>query len=150
VAATLEDGKITTGGGSAATEISLALRDFASSVGGREQMAVEAFADAIEVIPKTLATNAGLDAIDMLIELKKAHKEGKKTYGVDIFAGKPGDMRSKNVVEPMRVGTQAIKSATETTVMILRIDDVIAAKGSSGGGSGGGAGGGMGGGMPEY
>ena len=150
VAATLEDGKITTGGGSAAIEISLALRDFASSVGGREQMAVEAFADAIEVIPKTLATNAGLDAIDMLIELKKAHKEGKKTYGVDIFAGKPGDMRSKNVVEPMRVGTQAIKSATETTVMILRIDDVIAAKGSSGGGSGGGAGGGMGGGMPEY
>jgi len=150
VAATLEDGKITTGGGSAATEISLALRDFASSVGGREQMAVEAFADAIEVIPKTLATNAGLDAIDMLIELKKAHKEGKKTYGVDIFEGKPGDMRSKNVVEPMRVGAQAIKSATETTVMILRIDDVIAAKGSSGGSGGGGAGGGMGGGMPEY
>jgi thermosome len=149
VAATLEDGKITTGGGSAATEISLALRDFASSVGGREQMAVEAFADAIEVIPKTLATNAGLDAIDMLIELKKAHKEGKKTYGVDIFEGKPSDMRSKNVVEPLRVGTQAIKSATETTVMILRIDDIIAAKGSSGG-SGGGGEGGMGGGMPEY
>jgi len=146
VAATLEDGKITTGGGSAATEISLALRDFASSVGGREQMAVEAFADAIEVIPKTLATNAGLDAIDMLIELKKAHKEGKKTYGVDIFEGKPGDMRSKNVVEPLRVGTQAIKSATETTVMILRIDDVIAAKGTSGGGGGGGGGSEM----PEY
>ncbi|HHH77938.1 MAG TPA: thermosome subunit [Thermoplasmatales archaeon] len=151
VAATLEDGKMTAGGGSAATEISLALRDYASSVGGREQMAVEAFADAIEVIPKSLATNAGLDAIDMLIELKKAHKEGKKYHGVDIFKGKPGDMKKMNVMEPMRVGMQAIRSATETAVMILRIDDVIASKGSSGGGGGGGMPGGMGGmgGMPE-
>ncbi|MEA2053920.1 MAG: thermosome subunit beta [Candidatus Thermoplasmatota archaeon] len=155
VAAALEDGKITAGGGSAATEVSLGLRDYANSVGGREQMAVESFADAIEVIPKALATNAGIDAIDMLIDLKKAHKEGNKYHGVDVFEGKPKDMRKLNVVEPLKVGLQAVKSATETTVMILRIDDVIAAKGGGGGGGmppgGGMPGGGMPGGeMPEY
>ncbi len=154
VSVTIEDGKMTAGGGSAATEISLGLRNYASSVGGREQMAVESFADAIDIIPKALATNAGIDAIDMLIELKKAHKEGKKYYGVNILKGKPGDMKKMNVMEPMRVGLQAIRSATETANMILRIDDVIAAKGGGGGGGmppggmGGMPPGGMGG-MPE-
>jgi len=136
IAATLEDGKMTAGGGSAATEIVLGLRDYASSVGGREQMAVHSFADALEIIPKALASNAGLDAIDMLIELKKAHKEGKKYHGVDISSGKPADMKKNHVMEPLRVGTQAIKSATETAVMVLRIDDVILSKGGGGGGGG--------------
>jgi len=138
-AITIEDGKIIYGGGAAATEIAFGLRDFASTIGGREQIAIEAFADAIEVIPRTLAENAGLDPIDTLIELRKEHKRGGKTAGVDVFTGKITDMKKNKVIEPIRVGTQAISSATDAAVMILRIDDVIAAK--SGGGRPGGPGG---------
>jgi len=138
-AITIEDGKIIYGGGAAATEIAFGLRDFASTIGGREQIAIEAFADAIEVIPRTLAENAGLDPIDTLIELRKEHKKGGKTAGVDVFTGKITDMKKNKVIEPIRVGTQAISSATDAAVMILRIDDVIAAK--SGGGRPGGPGG---------
>ncbi|MDI6887206.1 MAG: thermosome subunit beta [Candidatus Thermoplasmatota archaeon] len=127
VACALEDAKIITGAGAAATEIALALRDYASTVGGREQMAIESFADAIEVVPRTLAENAGMDPIDTLIELRKAHKEGKGTVGVNVLANKISDMKGI-VIEPIRVGRQAILSATDATVMILRIDDVIAAK----------------------
>ena len=146
-AVTIEDGKIIYGGGAAATEIAFGLRDFASTIGGREQIAIEAFADAIEVIPRTLAENAGLDPIDTLIELRKEHKRGGKTFGVDVFTGKITDMKKNKVIEPIRVGTQAISSATDAAVMILRIDDVIAAK-SGGGkpGAPGGAGGEEGGG----
>ncbi|KAA0004108.1 MAG: thermosome subunit [Thermoplasmata archaeon] len=144
IAVTLEDGKITVGGGSAAVEISLALQDYASNIGGREQMAIESFANAIEIVPKALATNAGMDAIDVLMELRKAHKEGKKYHGVDVLGGSTADMKKRNVIEPLRVGTQAIKSATEAAVMILRIDDVIAAreleKGKGAGAPGGGPG----------
>jgi len=128
IAVTLEDGKITVGGGSAAVEISLALQDYASNIGGREQMAIESFANAIEIVPKALATNAGMDAIDILMDLRKAHKEGKKYHGVDVLGGGIADMKERNVIEPLRVGTQAIKSATDAAVMILRIDDVIAAR----------------------
>jgi len=131
----IEDGKIATGGGSMATEISLRLRDYASSVGGREQMAIDAFADAIEVVPRTLAENAGLDPIDIVLELRKAHKSGKVHAGINVFTGKVTDMKKENVLEPVRVGTQAISSATEAATMILRIDDIIASK--SGGGPGG-------------
>ncbi|MGC8995801.1 MAG: thermosome subunit beta [Thermoplasmata archaeon] len=131
VAKALEDGKIVTGAGAAATEIAIRLRDYASSVGGREQLAIEKFADAIEIIPRTLAENAGLDPIDMIIQLRKAHKEGHKNYGINVFEGKIEDMFSKGVIEPIRVGQQAIDSATEASVMILRIDDVIASKGTS-------------------
>jgi len=138
-AITIEDGKIIYGGGAAATEIAFGLRDFASTIGGREQIAIEAFADAVEVIPRTLAENAGLDPIDTLIELRKEHKKGGKTAGVDVFTGKITDMKKNKVIEPIRVGTQAISSATDAAVMILRIDDVIAAK--SGGGRPGGPGG---------
>ncbi|MFQ6127395.1 MAG: thermosome subunit beta [Thermoplasmata archaeon] len=126
---TIEDGKMITGGGSAATEIALGLREFAASVGGREQIAIDAFADAMEVIPRTLAENAGMDPIDTLINLRKEHKKGKKTTGVNVFTGKLSDMRRGSVLEPIRVGTQAIQSATDAAVMILRIDDVIASKG---------------------
>src|SRR5437899_1120966 len=138
VAVAIEDSKVITGGGSSAMEIALALRDFASTVGGREQIAIEAFADAVEVIPRTLAENAGLDPIDILIELRQKHKKGNKTAGINVFSGKVSDMKKENVIEPIRVGSQAISSATDAAVMVLRIDDVIAAR--SGGGAGPGAG----------
>src|SRR3989440_209062 len=135
VAVAIEDGKVITGGGSSATEIALSLRDFAATVGGREQIAIEAFADAMEVIPRTLSENAGLDPIDILIELRKEHKKGNKHAGVNVFTGKVADMKKENVIEPIRVGSQAVSSATDAAVMVLRIDDVIAAR--SGGGAGG-------------
>jgi len=141
VAVAIEDGKVITGGGSSAMEIALALRDFASTVGGREQIAIEAFADAVEVIPRTLAENAGLDPIDILIELRQQHKKGNKSAGINVFSGKVSDMKKENVIEPIRVGSQAISSATDAAVMVLRIDDVIAAKSGGGGAPGGGKGG---------
>jgi len=141
VAVAIEDGKVITGGGSSAVEIALALRDHAATVGGREQIAIEAFADAIESIPRTLAENAGLDPIDILIELRKEHKKGNKHAGINVFTGKVSDMRKENVIEPIRVGGQAISSATDAAVMILRIDDVIASKAGGAPGGKGGAGG---------
>ncbi len=136
VSVAIEDGKVITGGGSSATEIALTLRDYASSVGGREQIAIEAFADAVEAIPRTLAENAGLDPIDILIELRKEHKKGNKYAGINVFSGKVSDMKKENVIEPIRVGSQAISSAADAAVMILRIDDVIAARAGEGGGKG--------------
>ncbi len=147
VGVALEDGKMTPGGGAAATEIAMALRDYAGTVGGREQMAIEAYANAFEVVPRTLAENAGLDEIDILLNLRRAHKKGDKNAGVNVFTGKIEDMVANHVIEPLRVGTQEIKASTEAAVMILRIDDVIAAKSFSppaGGGGGGGMPGGMG------
>jgi thermosome len=141
----LEDGILVSGGGSTATEIALRLREYAASVGGREQIAIDQFANAMEIIPVTLAENAGLDPIDILLELRKAHKDGKKHAGINVFTGKIVDMLHEKVIEPIRVGKQAINSATEAAVMILRIDDVIASKG--GGGKGPGGPGGMPGGM---
>ena len=152
VKAVLEDGKITVGGGAVAIAIALALRDFAPSVGGRRQMAVAAFANAVEVIPKTLSENAGLDPIDIMLELRREHKKGHKYAGVDVLGGKVTDMMKHNVIEPLRVTVHEIQTATETATMILRIDDVIAAKGgtpSPPGGPGGMPPGGMGG-MEEY
>ncbi len=128
VAVALEDGKVVAGGGAAEIEVSLKLRDWAPSLGGREQLAAEAFASSLEIIPKTLAENAGLDPIDILVELKKAHEEGKAYTGIDVENGKIVDMKENGVLEPLRVKTQAIESATEVAVMLLRIDDVIAAK----------------------
>ena len=141
VAVAIEDGKVITGGGSSAMEIALALRDHAATVGGREQLAIEAFADAVESIPRTLAENAGLDPIDILIELRKEHKKGNKHAGINVFTGKVSDMKKENVIEPIRVGGQAISSATDAAVMILRIDDVIASKAGGAPGGKGGAGG---------
>src|SRR5207302_1839460 len=138
-------GKVITGGGSSATEIALSLRDFAATIGGREQIAIEAFADAMEVIPRTLSENAGLDPIDILIELRKEHKKGNKHAGVNVFTGKVADMKKENVIEPIRVGSQAVSSATDAAVMVLRIDDVIAARSGGGAGGAGPKGGGEGG-----
>ncbi len=126
----IEDGMMVTGGGSTAMEIAMQLRDYAASVGGREQIAIEAYASAMESIPRTLAENAGLDPIDVLIEMRKQHKAGKKYAGLNPYSGKVEDMKKLNVIEPYRIGKQAINSATDAAIMILRIDDVIAAKGS--------------------
>jgi len=125
----LEDGKMTAGGGAAATAIAMALRDYAPSVGGREQMAIEAFANAIEIVPKTLSENAGLDPIDMMLEVRSAHKKGKKYSGINVLSGKVDDMLKNNVIEPLRVSMQEIEASSEAATMILRIDDVIASKG---------------------
>ncbi len=128
----IEDGKMTAGGGAAATSIAMALRDYAPSVGGREQMAIEAFANAIEIIPKTLSENAGLDPIDMMLEIRNAHKKGNKFSGVNVFTGKIEDMIKNNVIEPLRISKQEIEASSEAATMILRIDDVIASKGGGG------------------
>ena len=126
----IEDGLMVTGGGSTAMEIAMQLRDYAASVGGREQIAIEAYASAMEIIPSTLAENAGLDPIDIVIEMRKQHKANKKYAGLNPFTGKVEDMMKLNVIEPHRIGKQAINSATDAAVMILRIDDVIASKAS--------------------
>lgn len=128
ISAAIEDGKIVAGGGAPEIEVAKGLRDFAESVGGREALAVNAFADAIEIIPRTLSENAGLDPIDILVQLRSSHekKDGKNT-GIDVISGKVQNTLEKGIVEPLRVKTQAIKSASEVTEMILRIDDVIAA-----------------------
>ena len=126
-----EDGAVLTGGGSVLAALSRDLRTFAETIGGREQMAIEAFASALEIIPRTLAENAGLDPVTTLIELRKAHADGQSNAGINVYEGGVVDMRSANVLEPIRVVEQAIQSATETAVMILRIDDVISSKGVS-------------------
>ena len=129
VAVAVEDGVVVPGGGAPEMEVSLRLRDYGQSVGGREQLAIEAFAEALEIIPWTLAENAGMDMIDVLIELKNAHtKKAGKSFGVDVLRNKVSDMLVQNVIEPLRVKTQAIQSATEVASMVLRIDDVIAAR----------------------
>jgi thermosome len=127
-----EDGAVLTGGGSVLAALSRELRLYAEGVGGREQMAIEAFAGALEVIPRTLAENAGLDPVNTIIDVRKAHAEGKSTYGVNVFEGGVMDMHAANVLEPVRVVEQAIQSATETAIMILRIDDVISSRAGGG------------------
>jgi archaeal chaperonin len=147
VGVVVEDKKYVAGGGACEVELALRLKDFAATVGGREQLAIEAFAEAMEVIPRTLAENAGLDPIDTLVNLRSKH-EGKnpmKTAGINVFTGDAVDMKKEKVVEPLRIKTQAISGASEAAVMILRIDDVIAASKLSGGRGGPGMGpGGMG------
>jgi thermosome len=124
----IENNKIVPGGGAIEAEIAKDVREYATTVGGREQLAIEAFAEALEIIPKTLAENAGLEPIDILVSLRAAHEKKKgAAMGVDVFTGKIVNMESSGVIEPMAVKEQAIKSATEASSMILRIDDVIAA-----------------------
>jgi thermosome len=132
VAAAVEDGAYVTGGGSSAAEISMKIREYASKIGGRQQLAIEKFANALEEIPRALSENAGLDAIDILIKIRSEHAKGHKTYGVNVYTGDVDDMEKIGVIEPIRVGKQAIEAATEAAVMILRIDDVIATKGGRG------------------
>ena len=131
--------KIVAGGGATETEVAKQLREYAVQIGGRAQLAVEAFAKSLEIIPRTLAENAGLEQIDILVNLRSAHEKSKGCFiGVDVFSGKIVDMLEKGVIEPLSVKEQAIKSASEASTMILRIDDVISGKntGAPGGPSG--------------
>ena len=147
----VEDGKYVTGGGSTEIEVASKLRETATDVGGREQLAIQAFADALEVIPKALADSAGMDPIDTLVQLRSKHKSTSgKNFGVDVYSNVVADMDKLGIIEPLKVKAQAITSATEATVSILRIDDMISSKGTRPPQGGpGGMPGGMGGGMEE-
>jgi thermosome len=133
--------KMVPGGGAIEMELSKAVRSYARRVGGREQLAIEAFSDAMEVVPRTLADNAGLDVLDTMVEMKSSHeKKGGFAMGVNVFKEGVIDMLEQGVVEPLVVKQQAVKSAVEVTSMILRIDDVVAASAPEmppGGGPGG-------------
>ena len=124
------EGSIVPGGGAPQVEMAQRLRTYADSVGGRESLAVSHFAEALEVVPRTLAENAGLSPIDTLMELRKAHSKGKNqsVYGLNVYTGEVVDMLAEGVIEPEKVVKQAMESATETAVMVLRIDDIISAK----------------------
>tara|TARA_Y100000310_G_scaffold179357_1_gene179331 strand:- start:6293 stop:7915 length:1623 start_codon:yes stop_codon:yes gene_type:complete len=130
VIVSLKVGRVVAGGGAPEVELAAKIREFATGLSGREQLAVLGFAESIEVIPRTLAENAGLDPIDMLTELKSRHDKGEKWAGLDVFSGEVVDSWVSGVIEPLKIKTQAIKSASEVTELILRIDDVIAASGS--------------------
>ncbi len=139
----IENNKVVPGGGAIESEMAREIREYATKVGGREQLALEAFAESLEIVPKTLAENAGLEPIDILVGLRAGHEKAKgHVMGVNVLTGKIVDMQKNGVIEPMAVKEQAIKSAAEAASMILRIDDVIAATKPKEGGKGPG-------GMPE-
>ena len=129
VISSLQKKKIVYGGGAIEMELSKRLREYAISVGGREQLAIDAFAGAIEAIPKTLAESTGKDPIDILVELRTSHDNGEANTGINVLEGKVDNMENIGVVEPMKIKTHAINSASEAAIMILRIDDVITSKG---------------------
>lgn len=126
----VEDGKVVAGGGASEIEVALELRSYASSIGGREQMAIKAFADALDEIPRTIARNAGLDAIDSIVNLRAKHAENKNA-GLNIQTGTAEDMFEKGVVDPLRVKVDSIKAGSEAAQMVLRIDDILRAQSSS-------------------
>jgi thermosome len=126
ISAAVRQGKILTGAGSCEMDVAVKLRNFAKTIGGREQLAIEAFAEALEIIPRTLAETAGMDPIDALVSLRSKHaQKGGATFGINVYAGKVEDMKGAKVLEPLAVKTQAINAAEEVVEMILRIDDII-------------------------
>ncbi|RLG10885.1 MAG: thermosome subunit [Thaumarchaeota archaeon] len=131
IAATLEMGSYVYGGGAIEIELARKLRDYAEGIGGKEQLAINAFADALEIIPRTLAESTGKDAVELLVEAKSKHDNGEVASGINVFKGEVADMKKLGVVEPTKIKVQAISSATEVAEMILRIDDVITAGKSS-------------------
>lgn len=147
VTAAIRDGKIVSGGGSTEMEIAMQLKNYAGTIGGREQLAIEAFAENLETIPRALAETAGMDPIDTIVELRAKHKvKSGKYIGVDVYNAKLGDMKKARVIEPLSVKTQALTSGSEVAEMILRIDDIVAGGSKSkGAGAGGMPPGGMGG-----
>ncbi|ELZ01644.1 thermosome [Natrialba chahannaoensis JCM 10990] len=154
VAQTVSDGRALAGGGAIEVELASRLRDYADSVSGREQLAVEAFADSLELVPRVLAENAGLDSIDTLVDLRAAHDDGDVEAGLNVFTGDIEDTYDAGVVEPAHAKEQAVTSAAEAANLVLKIDDIISAgdlstdKGDDEGGAPGAGGmGGMGGGM---
>ncbi|MEN9626605.1 MAG: hypothetical protein RL557_933 [archaeon] len=128
VAAVIKDKKIVAGAGAIEIELSRLLQNFSQTLSGREQLAVQEFARALEFIPLTLAENAGLDPIDIITELKALHDNGETYAGINIFNNKIENVLEKGIIEPLRIKKQALSSATEVAVMILRIDDVLASK----------------------
>ena len=140
----VEQGKYVSGGGAIEVDVANALRQYSSEVGGREQLAIQAFADALEIVPKTLAESAGMDPIDTLVQLRNKHNTSAgKNLGVDVYKNTLGDMDKNGVIEPCKVKEQAIASAAEAAEIILRIDDMISSRGRGGGGGMGGGPGGM-------
>ncbi len=134
VISAIKVGKVVAGGGSSEIEVAVKLREYAKSIGGREQLAIDAFAETLEIIPRTLAETAGMDPIDTLVSLRSKHSSASGKYiGVDVYKSELTDLNAEKVIEPLSVKTQAITSASEVTEMILRIDDIIA--GSSKGGA---------------
>ncbi|MEK6827584.1 MAG: thermosome subunit alpha [Nanoarchaeota archaeon] len=129
VASSLKTRLVVPGGGAIEIELAQRLRQFGQSLTGREQLAVEEFASALEFIPATLAENAGLDPIDVLTELKSKHDSGEKNAGLNLFTNKIENVLEAKIIEPYKIKTQAINSASEVACMILRIDDVIASSG---------------------
>ncbi len=125
IVVSVRDGKVVAGAGAVEMELAKGLRAFSQSLQGREQLAVQAFAEAMEIIPRTLAENAGLDPIDVLTQLRSAHDQHRKWAGVNVFTGQVMDAWQEGVIEPLKIKTQALSSATEVAEMILRIDDVI-------------------------
>jgi len=150
VSSAVEIGKIVSGGGAPEAEVARQLRKYAEGFSGREQLAVNAFADAMEVIPRSLAENGGLDPIDTLVTLRAEHDKNKVSAGVNVLYGGVSDMLKIGVIEPLKVKTQAIKSATDAAEMILRIDDIVSASKLGGKGMPPMPPGGMGGMPPEY
>jgi archaeal chaperonin len=132
VASALKSGLVVPGGGAIEIELSRRLKHFGQSLGGREQLAVEEFANALEFIPVTLAENAGMDPIDVLTELKSRHNSGEKSAGLNLFENKIENVLQGKIIEPYKIKSQAIASATDVATMILRIDDVIASQDSKG------------------
>src|SRR3989344_2130854 len=132
VVSAINDGKVVSGGGSCEAEVAHKLREYAKTIGGREQLAIEAYAEALEIIPRTLAETAGMDPIDTLVALRSKHstKDGKN-FGVNVFTCKLEDMKKNKVLEPLKVKTQALTSGSEVAEMLLRIDDIIAGSGKS-------------------
>ncbi len=131
VSASLKSSKVVPGGGAIEMALSKRLKGFARTLGGREQLAIEAFAQALESIPETLAENAGLDPIDVLTELRKSHEAGRHQTGINLLNNKIEDTFAAGIIEPLKVKTQAISSASEVASMILRIDDILVSKGTS-------------------
>ncbi len=144
VSSAIEVGRVVAGAGAPEAEVAKRLRDFSEQFSGREQLAIKAFADALEIIPRSLAENAGLDPIDVLVALRASHEQGKIFSGVNVFNGSTIDAFESGIIEPLKVKTQAIKSAAEAAEMILRIDDVITASRLGKGGMPGGMPPGMG------
>jgi chaperonin GroEL (HSP60 family) len=121
----LEEPKVVAGGSAPELEVASVLRKYAQSLAGREQLAVQVYADALESIANTLSENAGLDAVDILSQLRAAHEKGQTWAGINVVEGKVADMTKLNVFEPLAVKKQIIKSATEAATLILKIDDII-------------------------
>jgi len=132
VAAVVKDSKVVAGGGAVEIELARRLREYASGLSGRERLAVEEFASALEFVPTTLAENAGMDPIDVLTELRAMHDAGGRNVGLNLFNSKVEDVLAVGIIEPLKVKSQAVSSAAEVAIMILRIDDVVAARKGSG------------------